>query len=201
MQSLGEMGNNDYVNRLATVKGTSEIDGAAWTLYGHLSDLTETDEQATFRQDTPLEARVPLQEILKCASVYWFAKAADSYTSGDMLQVIDWLSEAHDALSLANGSYMWDEGARLEREETAPQNSEDVLTAARSALAKAAAQARHSENREMKAEVYVWLDANMASYKSMDAAAQSIIGQQPIVFRTARDWVGDWKKLRAAGKL
>ena len=58
---------------------------------------------------------------------------------------------------------------------------------------------RHSENQAMKAEVFVWLDSNMANFKSMDAAAQAAIKQQPIAFRTARDWVGEWKKVRSAG--
>jgi len=63
----------------------------------------------------------------------------------------------------------------------------------------AKAHKRHAENRAMKAEVFAWLDSNMAFFKSMDAAAQAITGQQPIQFRTARDWVGDWKKVRSAG--
>ncbi|TDP63006.1 hypothetical protein [Roseateles toxinivorans] len=59
---------------------------------------------------------------------------------------------------------------------------------------------RHAENRAMKAEVFAWLDANMAQYKSMDAAAQAIAGVVvPVTFRTARDWVVGWKKLRSAG--
>ena len=51
----------------------------------------------------------------------------------------------------------------------------------------------------MKADVFVWLDANMVNFKSMDKAAEAVIKQQPIAFRTARDWVGEWKKLRSAG--
>ena len=58
---------------------------------------------------------------------------------------------------------------------------------------------RHSENHAMKADVFVWLDANMLNFKSMDAAAQAITKQQPIAFRTARDWVGEWKKVRSTG--
>ena len=58
---------------------------------------------------------------------------------------------------------------------------------------------RHSENHAMKADVFVWLDANMPNFKSMDAAAQAITKQQPIAFRTARDWVGKWKKVRSTG--
>ena len=58
---------------------------------------------------------------------------------------------------------------------------------------------RHSENHAMKEDVFVWLDTNMPNFKSMDAAAQAITKQQPIAFRTARDWVGEWKKLRSTG--
>lgn len=60
--------------------------------------------------------------------------------------------------------------------------------------------ARHNENRAMRAEVFEWLDANMARFKSMDAAAEAIAGNvTPVKFRTARDWVGKWKKLRSTG--
>ena len=67
------------------------------------------------------------------------------------------------------------------------------------ALQAAKAHKRHAENRSMKADVFVWLDTNMPNFKSMDAAAQAITKQQPIAFRTARDWVGEWKKVRSTG--
>lgn len=58
---------------------------------------------------------------------------------------------------------------------------------------------RHAENHAMKADVFTWLNTNMANFKSMDAAAEGIAGKvAPIAFRTARDWVGEWKKLRSA---
>ena len=59
---------------------------------------------------------------------------------------------------------------------------------------------RHTENRAMKANVFVWLDTNMAKFKSMDAAAEAVANQNPIAFRTARDWVGEWKKLPSTGR-
>ena len=58
---------------------------------------------------------------------------------------------------------------------------------------------KHSGSRSRKAKVFSWLDSNMVKFKSMDAAAQAIAKQEPVAFRTARDWVGDWKKLRSAG--
>ena len=57
---------------------------------------------------------------------------------------------------------------------------------------------RHVENRSMKKDVFNWLDTNMQAFNSMDAAAQAVTKQQPIAFRTARSWVGEWKKLRSA---
>lgn len=57
----------------------------------------------------------------------------------------------------------------------------------------------HAEDRAMKAEVFAWLDTNFASIKIMDAAAEAIAGKiAPVKFRTARSWVGEWKKLQSA---
>lgn len=69
---------------------------------------------------------------------------------------------------------------------------------ARKQMLSDAASKRHAENRDMKNEVFQWLDLNMSSFKSMDEAAEAIAGKvQPVKFRTARDWVGQWKKLRS----
>jgi hypothetical protein len=198
MIAEGAVGDNDYTQKLATAEEYGENEGIAWTLYNQLSELVESQQQAKFRDGTPFEERLSLGDILKGAAMYWFAAAANSYRAGDVVGAFEWLSEAQDALSLAHGNYMWDEGAKLERE-SAVKNSVNAVTAARTALAKAAAQARHTETRNMKVDVFHWLDVHMTEFKSMDAAAQAIIKQQPVVFRTARDWVGDWKKLRSAG--
>lgn len=191
------MGDNDYMPKLATAEGYGEIEGFAWTLYSYLSEL-ETPQQATFRDGTPFEERLPLGDILKGAAMYWFAAAATSYRAGNVEVAFDCLSEAQEALFLANGDHMWDEGAKLERE-SAKENSVSAVTAARTAFAKAGAQARHTETRNMKAEVFKWLDTQMENYRSMDAAARAITKQQPIVFGTAQAWVSEWKKLRSAG--
>jgi hypothetical protein len=75
-----------------------------------------------------------------------------------------------------------------------------VLQAGERAAQAARAGALHAENRSMKAEVFSWLDEHMTSFKSMDAAADAISSKGwPIKWRTARDWVGQWKKLRSAG--
>ena len=73
-----------------------------------------------------------------------------------------------------------------------------TLEYADSTRARLMAVKRHTENHAMKSEVFKWLDANMVNFKSMDSAAEAITKQQPIKFRTARDWTGEWKKLRSA---
>lgn len=73
---------------------------------------------------------------------------------------------------------------------------------ARTEMATKAARERHREHHAMKAEVFEWLDVNMIAYNSMDSAAEAIAKSvAPIKFRTARTWVGQWKKLRSAGRL
>lgn len=63
--------------------------------------------------------------------------------------------------------------------------------------AKSRAGKAHTENRAMKAKAFEWCDRHMASFKSLDAAAAEIAkSQMPITFRTARSWVGDWKKAK-----
>lgn len=76
-----------------------------------------------------------------------------------------------------------------------------VIAKVKTDNAKAWATARHAENHAMKQEVFAWLDEQFSKCRSMDAAATAIAGRvAPIAWRTARDWVGQWKKLRPAGR-
>lgn len=76
-----------------------------------------------------------------------------------------------------------------------------VRAKARTDSAKVGAMARHAENHAMKQEVFAWLDEHFPECRSMDAAATAIAGKvAPIAWRTARDWVAQWKKLRPAGR-
>ena len=70
----------------------------------------------------------------------------------------------------------------------------------KSEMGRNGALARHAENNAMKADVFRWLDSNMTKFKSMDAAAGAIAGKiAPVVFRTARTWITEWKTIRSAG--
>lgn len=77
-------------------------------------------------------------------------------------------------------------------------NAAEVLVMRQVQQQKAASK-RHAENRAMKKEVFTWLDENMHRFPSFDKVATEISQKvAPIGFRAARDWVGDWNKLRSA---
>lgn len=72
----------------------------------------------------------------------------------------------------------------------------------RKRTAKAGGLKKNRENHAMKQDAFKWLDTNMKNFKSMDSAAEAITKHVvPVVFRTARSWVAEWKKLRSASRL
>lgn len=76
-----------------------------------------------------------------------------------------------------------------------------ILLGIASTNARKAAQARHRENHAMRAEVWRWCESHLANYKSMDAAAEAIAGELvPVTFRTARKWIGEWRRQQSARK-
>ncbi len=77
-----------------------------------------------------------------------------------------------------------------------------VRAQAKREIARSGAKAKNAENRAMKSDVFAWLDANPPKHRGMDEAATKIFESKlvPIKsWRTARDWVGEWEKLRSAG--
>lgn len=67
-------------------------------------------------------------------------------------------------------------------------------------LATKGAASRHKEARSCKEDVFRWADENMKAHRSLDAAALAIADQLvPYKFRTVRQWLTEWKKLRSAG--
>lgn len=60
---------------------------------------------------------------------------------------------------------------------------------------------RHLKSARSKMKVFEWCDNNMHLFKSMDAAALDIAETFiPEKFRTVRDYMTEWKKLRSARK-
>lgn len=72
-------------------------------------------------------------------------------------------------------------------------NHESALQAAKSAK-------RHAENYAMQEDIYQWMDENWKPGMSFDSAASEIAGKVvPLAWRTVREHITDWNKLRSAG--
>lgn len=93
---------------------------------------------------------------------------------------------------------MWDLHDLVSRLESG-RGEDDVARAAVSSNARRAALFRHEENHAMRAQVYAWCEENFNKFSSMDAAAESVAGTEvPVTFRTARRWIGYWRKQQSA---
>lgn len=80
------------------------------------------------------------------------------------------------------------------------KSDSDVAKSVLKAFSDSGNDAKHAETRAMKREVFEWLDINFKAFGKMDPAAEAVTKQQPIKFRTARRWVGEWKKSRVPGE-
>jgi hypothetical protein len=75
-------------------------------------------------------------------------------------------------------------------------------TLGQTSLAKLGSDARHAENRAMKAQLFEWCSENFSKFKSANAAAMAVCQNLlPIEFSTARAWITEWKKTQSAGTL
>lgn len=131
-------------------------------------------------------------EILDAIALSWICEAA---SRDSPLEVASSLAEAASACRLARFDAGWEAGLDSAIEEI----PEDIAQRVRSEAARKAAHHLHRENHAMKAQVFAWCDENMSGYRSMDAAAEAIAGKLvPVTVRTARAWIGEWRKLQSA---
>ncbi len=62
------------------------------------------------------------------------------------------------------------------------------------------ARASHKEDEEIKKCVFSWLDSQINSFASAEAAGKAICKQQPIAHKTAVKYYKAWKKYTSAGR-
>ncbi len=135
--------------------------------------------------------------LQRCAAALQAGDMQESRIKGLVQVLTDWQSTVQVTNELTERSLALVEDARTLMELQYALGVKE----GKSVAPKKGAEKRHAEHRAMKADVFSWLDINMSSFKSMDRAAEAIAGKvAPIAFRTARAWVGEWKKVRAASK-
>ncbi|MDN6883909.1 hypothetical protein QMO14_09905 [Variovorax sp. CAN2819] len=195
MKRMADAGQRS-AEKLWTAEGYAKADGWTYTLFNELSNIKPSPGRLPLLDGTPYKTPQNQTDLLLGISMYWFLKADEANQRKNSLEASDCLDEAYEALKLTNGIYMWDEGFKLGKEEVIT----DATDIARSNLARSAANARHAENRALKLDVFAWCDENMVKAPSMDAAASQIAGTLvPVAWRTVRDWMTEWKRLRSAG--
>lgn len=165
-------------------------------LADQLSDLVVHSERRVLQSMSPLPTPPTDRALYLGLSLYCIAEAEQHAAKNDYQKAFDYVHEAHRAELTEHGVFMWDEATQALREEL----NEASQKSARTTLARTAASARHSENRAMKQQVFEWCDSNMAQAPSMDTAASRVAGVVvPVAWRTVRDWMTEWRKLRSAG--
>ena len=156
-----------------------------WRLFFDKDSMVLKRDEKLILTVNGLESTIPYYNAINCK------RAKELYAAGrfeEAWSLLVYISQSAGAISVAFSTSLEIEKHYMSADQ------------ARTWLAKVAAKARHLENRAMKAEVFVWLDSNMTNFESMDSAAKVIAEKiAPIAFRTARDWVGEWKKIRSAG--
>lgn len=194
---MGSLGNSKQELNLATPEGYAEYEGWAYSFYNGLVDIEEIAEHVDLRGNTPFKERVSAVSCLEAIALYWFAKAADQLSIGNIDEVIEWTYEACDALNLASGIGMFDAGAANALENEVATTKSTVRTE----MARAAASSRHAPNYAAKEKVFRWCDENISRFNSMDDAAMDIAETfVPQKFRAVREWMTEWKKLRSASR-
>ena len=150
--------------------------------------LTFTEVYSIFREERE-------QQALRAAKVF------DMFINGDVGYSELIRGENGEPAVATFGSKGFDSAIKESLDaKSIPYFVDMVLEHGKKAEQSSNAMKRHAENHAMKADVFAWLDDNRVNFRSMDSAAESVSKDVvPIAVRTARKWVGEWKKLRSTG--
>lgn len=194
----GVIQDNEDMRQLCTPAGYAKSEGWAYSAYNKMSELSFGDQFAVVTERFGFNTQPSDISVLTAMELNWLWRASDSNLPH--LEFLEAIHEASEASSLANGLHMWNQSEKLVLESIHEPTESQAAAVARTVFAKKAAAARHSENRAMKQQVFEWCDAHMADAPSMDTAASRVAGVVvPVAWRTVRDWMTEWKKLRSAG--
>ena len=158
----GMQGTGDFVE---------EIFGGIWR-DGNRGDTFEAELDRWDEKPEDMKSLGLLQAIFTCTA--YAAQGIKSDADGDTITAWQYTARCKYWLGIVVGSW----SNRSTQSEPATQ------------FARLGADARHTENRAMKAYALEWYAANADKVRSKDAAAEAIAGKVvPVTFRTVRDWL------------
>ncbi len=157
--------------------------------------------------DSDFEDSTPTEEQLKSWRHQWHQERRAKAVFDELMNGLPELPFSFDDEDMQKSQVAFD--AHIERLNNLISNNLDsdsiwefVFLAGNqraSYLAKESAVKRHAGARANKAKVFAWCDENISRFKSMDDAALDIAESFiPQKFRTVRDWMTEWRKLRSA---
>lgn len=187
-----------YTKKMCSVEGQTEMDGAAWIFYNSMSEV-HTASDAYILASLPIRYKPDAKLMLLCIACYWLANANEKMESGRIIDALNQIHEAYDALTLEDGMSMWEMAEEDFRREIADLKCTE--SEIRSRIGKAAAAARLSKDPKQRAKEWVfecWKDWQKRpdAYPSQAAFARSMLEKelgltsQPSI----EAWCREWKK-------
>lgn len=169
-----EINDNEYTRKLCTFEGYVENEGAAYTAYNFTASLSLIEHMEK------LYKQFHSSDLMNVLGLYWLTQVEDKFQITKAID-LDFLGEAFDSFELANGSYMWDEGYKLAKEEKSHEMSK-------------AAKKRHFENYQLKEQAIEFWHENIDPKISNDKAAEILMKIVPLSFRKLSEYVGEAKR-------
>ena len=118
MMSLGGIEVNDIHKAQSTPEGYAAVEGYAGAMASLLGNQQECVELKKIREGTPYLERPADEDLFRCLAVHWLGKAANDLADRKISDAMDWVYEGLDALELANGLYMHNQGEVMANEIT-----------------------------------------------------------------------------------
>ena len=183
----GDVGDTEYCRQRCTPSGYAETEGWAYAAFNKMGELSFSATFSIVLEHFGLD-RVPAdQDVLHALELHWLRQASEGCAShAELLEV---LHEAGEAGALANGLHMWSESEKLALESITDTSDTPAAAAARTLLARMAAQARHAPGQAAREKVRARFTAERESFGSKDATAIAYTKDYPFEFSTIRDWL------------
>lgn len=164
---------NKTWTHLLTPDGYADNEGWAYTAYNGV--VASIDKPQELLHDTQFHNYPPDSDLLEANGLIWFFEAARLQEIGAH-SAMDVLLEASDALDLASGLFMWNEGHKIGKEEQAALEVHDHAIKAAATLAKK----RHAENYAMVAQAVKYWRENINPDLSASKAANELVQVVPL---------------------
>jgi len=189
LHEVHKVGTKERLLEIGTAEGFANSMGCAGITFSVLSTLDKPD--ALISSGLQFTQMPNASDVMTALGLIWFFEAA-SHWGTNTQQALDLLCEANEAVELAYGEVMWNEGAT---------HGKGNISAAMSEMGKKGANARHRETRQERDFVKQYWRENIDNTLSNDQAADALLSAKVVrlSFRTLSGIVSEAKKEQLRG--